>query len=343
VTLLAAAPETAAVWALRGMSQAVAASCVAFSNPEGGRERARRALADLVRAVDAGVARASAPLAEMHLLLAEPEEAVIWGERYMQGEPDEADRVAFSAPMARAYRLSGQAEEAERTLTEALFRIELCKHAAAGLYHEQGLLYRGAGRHREARVALERALGAVAAEDRPQSVEVRLSLGELCYDEGDFAEAVRQFEEVLNLVPADIAWRRYTLVWLGRSRVELGACEQARECFAEVLASPEATAEEQTEAQRGALYAEAQQRYQAGDFRAAAKAYRKIVDASPEDDDFRRTMLLWLADCCMRTDDPAGARACYEEILASPGATAAEKERALQDLASLPAGKKWVQ
>lgn len=344
VSALEGAPEAPDVWAMRGISQGVAALCVAFRNAAAGAERARRALADLKFAADKDLnPEVHGVGAEMYLLVEEPERAAAWGERYLLCERDEAARVAFAGALARAYRLAGRLEEAERILTEALFRLDLCKHAAAALYHEQGLLYRTAGRAREARVALERAVGAAEYEDEARSAELWVSLGELCYDEGSFAEAAEQFDRALALVPEDVGWRRYGLIWLGRCRVELGACEQARECFAEVLASPEASQEEQAEAQRGALYAEAQQFYQAGDFRTAAKAYRRILEQNPTDDEFRRTMLLWLADCCARLEDQAGARACYEEILASANASEAEKQRALGDLAGLPSGKQWVQ
>jgi tetratricopeptide (TPR) repeat protein len=344
VSLLENAGETPEVWALRGISQGVAALSVAFRNGPAATVRARQALADLERAADRAVDPEVYGMgAEMCLLLEEPQSALPWGERYVAVERDEGARAAFAGTMARAYRMAGRLEEADRTLTEALFRLDLCKYAAATLYHEQGQLYRVAGRPREARVALERAVGAAAYEDQARTAELRVSLGELCYDEGNFVEAAEQFERALALVPEDLGWRRYGLIWLGRCRVEVGACEQARECFAEVLASPEASEEEQMEAQRGALYAEAQQFYQAGDFRTAAKAYHRILEQNPADDEFRRTMLLWLADCCVRLDDPVGARACYEEILASSQAVEGEKQRALADLARLPpAGRTWV-
>ncbi len=345
VSLLANAGETPEVWALRGISQGVAALSVAFRNGPAAMARARQALADLERAAEQAVNPEVYGMgAEMYLLLEEPEPALTWGQRYVAVERDEGARAAFAGTMVRAYRMAGRPDEADRTLTEALFRLDLCKYAAATLYHEQGQLYRAAGRWREARVALERAVGAAAYEDQGRTAELWVSLGELCYDEGNFAEAAEQFERALALLPEDVGWRRYGLIWLGRCRVEVGACEQARECFAEVLASPEASEEEQMEAQRGALYAEAQQFYQAGDFRTATKAYRRILEQHPADDEFRRTMLLWLADCCARLDDPAGARACYEEILGSSQAAEGEKQRALADLARLPpAGRTWVQ
>jgi tetratricopeptide (TPR) repeat protein len=280
--------------------------------------------------------------AQMYLALDDPEGAIVWGERYLACESEEAACVEFASVLARAYRLIGRIEDAERTLTQALFQIESAKHAAASIYHEQALVYRAAGRIREARVALERAVGAEEFEDEARAAELWITLGELCYDEGNFSEAALQFEQALARIPEDIAWRRYALVWLGRCRVELEAYAEARECFAEVLASPEASPQDQQEAQRGALYAEAQQSYRAGDYRAAAKTYRKILELNPADDEFRRTMLLWLADCCARADEIAEARTCYEMILASPNAAAAEKERALEDLAALPAARGWV-
>jgi tetratricopeptide (TPR) repeat protein len=328
----------------QAIAQGVAAKCLSFRNAVDGAKLAERAL-DGLRKLEG---RRSDPqlyamAAEMHLLLEDPEGTLQWGERYLAREGEEASRAAFASVMARAYRLVGEFEAAERTLTEALFRMDLCKHVGAALYYEQGLLYRTAGRLREARVALERAVAAAEYEDPALSAELWIALGELCYEEGSFAEAGEQFERALALVPEDVAWRRYGLIWLGRCRVELGNCEQARECFAEVLASPEASDNEQLEAQRGALYAAAQQSYQAGDWRAAAKAYRQILEQCAQDDEFRRTMLLWLADCCARLEDQAGARACYEEILASAGASEEEKRRALGDLAGLPAaGRQWV-
>ncbi len=344
LTLLGSGPLPRKEWAVRGSAQAVAALCLAFRNPSASVDRACHALADLERAAESAPEPDLLALAgEMHLLLGEPEEALAWGGRYLSLETDACARARFGAVMARAFRLAGRLEEAERALAECLFHLEVCRYAAAALHHEQGLLYRAAGRNREARVALERAVGTAAEGDCALAAEIRISLGELCYDEGAFPDAAQHFEAALALLPDDVVWRRYALIWLGRSRGEMGACEQARECFAEVLASPEASDEEQTEAQRGALCAEAQQHYQTGDFRAAAKTYRRILDQNPADDEFRRTMLLWLADCCARTADAAGARACYEEILASSGAAPAERERALQDLAALPAaGRQWV-
>jgi tetratricopeptide (TPR) repeat protein len=344
VSLLEKAGETPEVWALRGISRGVAALSVAFRNGPAAAVRARQALADLEPAADRGVdPEVHGMGAEMFLLLEEPEPALAWAERYVVHEKDAGARVAFAGTMARAYRMAGRLEEADRTLTGALFRLDLCKYAAAALYHEQGQLYRTAGRLREARVALERAVGAAAFEDQARTAELWVSLGELCYDEGNFVEGAEQFERALTLVPEDVGWRRYGLIWLGRCRVEVGACEQARECFAEVLASPEASEDEQMEAQRGALYAEAQQFYQAGHFRTATKAYRRILEQNPADDEFRRTMLLWLADCCARLEDAAGARGCYEEILSSSQAAEGEKQRALADLARLPpVGRTWV-
>lgn len=328
----------------QAIAQGVAAKCLSYRNAAAGAELAERALQSL-RSLEGPRSdpQLYAMTAEMLLLLEDPEGTLHWGEQYLAREGEETARAAFAPVLARAYRLAGELEAAERALTEALFRMDLCKHAAAALYYEQGLLYRTAGRLREARVALERAVAAAEYEDPARAAELWIALGELCYEEGCFAEAAEPFQRALALVPEDVSWRRYGLIWLGRCRVELGGCEQARECFAEVLASPEASEDEQLEAQRGALYAAAQQCYQSGDWRAAAKSYRQILEQCPQDDEFRRTMLLWLADCRLRLEDQAGARACYEEILASTNASEDEKRRALGDLAGLPAaGRQWV-
>ena len=338
VALLASGPEEPAVWAVRGVAWAVVALNLSFYRDALGVDLGQKALTDLERA--AGPASGPEALemaARMCLLLDRPQDAIAWGERYLTLETDPGAQAVFAAAMARALRLAGRLAEAERVLAAGLADRDLAKHAAAALYHEQGLLDRALGREREAGVAWERALGVAATyQDRALLVEAGVCLGDWCYAAGSFAEAAGHVERVLALLPEDTHWRRRALVWLGRCRTELGACGQARECFAEVLASAEASDAEQNDAHRGALCAVARSSSHSGDYRAAAKTYRRILEENPGDDEFRRAMLLWLADCCSRTGEPASARACYVEILSSPRASEAERERARGGLAALP-------
>src|SRR5262249_46617922 len=153
-------------------------------------------------------------------------------------------------------------------------------------------------------------------------------LGVLHYDAGDYEKAISAYRGLLACYPENDPWHPTILCWIGQCAIGMRDYGGPRRRFEPALASPWARAETREEAERQALSCSARLAKTAGDDQTAIELLRRLLERCADDDSERRRALIRLGHCYYALSRCGEALACYDEVRASPPASAEERAEA---------------
>jgi len=267
--------------------------------------------------------------AGLHNALNDGAGAVALCRRHLQAHLSLPARVGALATLGEALRLTGRLAEAEEAVVEALACVGEQRGMRPHLCHLRGLICRAGGRPTDARESFERALAALDGHPLQNDARIvktiRGNLAEVYTELGEHDKAAAAWRELLGWYADDDPARAWVLLSLGHAGYSAGALADARSAYEAVLAAPHASDEDRADAAIWALWTAGEFHYRAGEYAPATRAFESLLDHYRDDDPDRRKVLRWLGDCCYFLGDFAGARERYEEVLASPRVSDAER------------------
>ena len=336
LSLLSTEPRSAEVCYCLGASQALLAFCLSFTDANASTEAARLALDWLEQAIADEADFKDKPYAyidaaRMHSMLGNVDKAITHCERCLEREINENQRILCLIVYAQALQQEERFTEAEQAIAEAFRYGKNYKSGLVhGLYIELGGIQRSTNRLAESKKSFEQALAAVKSDPYfHDSVEIlgetHFNLGSVCYELGEYEDAISAYNEVLRHNAKDGPSYWTALYWLGRSYEAVEDHRQARDCYAEVLASPHATEDDRSLARESLTWSLANRHYQSGEYREAAAAFEELVSQYPNEDSKYWNAVLWLGSCHQGLENHRKAKDCFEEVLASSCASEADK------------------
>lgn len=345
--LLSHESDTGEVFACRGAGQSLLAHCLQALNPDAVSEALRMVLEWLQRAIDdsefTAKERAYLDAAIAHNLLGNSEKASALCNKCLQYELDDWERISCLTVQAAALRSDNRFREAEEAIEEAFRYASNYKTILPNLYIELGLIQCLTKRLPEARRTFQQALAALDSDpykEQKQHLygEAYRNLGAVCFDLGEYNEAMAGLKECLLYRARDDHNYWNALLWLGHCYAAMESNDDARACFNDVLASPHATEIDKSSAREvlGELF------YKSGKYEKAAKMFQAALLHEPEDDPNHWTIVLWLGNCYEGIGAHDEARNCYEGILSSIHALESDKESAREGVLRLSPGPKKI-
>jgi tetratricopeptide (TPR) repeat protein len=268
----------------------------------------------------------------------------IYYEIGQQTQVAELARDALSLLSTEQYAQALQREErfaeAEQAITEA-FRFG--KNYKSGLLHsrldvELGEIQRSTNRLAESKESFRQALAALKSDpyfhnDTQTLGEVYFNLASVCYELGEYEDAVSSYNEVLRCDPKNGSSYWTALYCLGRSYEANGDRSKARDCYREVSASSHATKEDKSLAQKGLMWVLAKLDYESGKYNEAAAAFEEVISHYTKEDSDYWPAIVWLGSCYEGLGAYAKAQTLYEQVLDSPHTSDANKVIARRGLA----------
>ena len=253
LSLLATEPKSAEVLYCQGASEALLALSVCSTDANVGAEAARLALDRLEQAIadeadfkDKSYAYIDA--ARMHGLLGNVDKVVTLCEGCLAREISETQRISCLIIYAQALQREERFPEAEQAITET-FRYG--KNYKSRLVHstlfiELGGIQRSTNRLAESKESFQQALAVLKSDpyfhnDSQTLGEVHFDLASVCYELGEYEDAVSSYNEALRCDTKDGPSYWTALYWLGRSYEANKDHSKARDCYTEVSASSHAT------------------------------------------------------------------------------------------------------
>jgi tetratricopeptide (TPR) repeat protein len=260
LSYLTNAPDSFDVSLIRGLTYSVLAHGVWFVDRGAGEDAARLGIRWLQQVVQQyGTAANGTPayyeLARLYSALRQPLYAIECCENYLQGDLDDASRVAGLTVLAEAQESAGRLEDAESTTKEALRHTENSNAASPALYYTLGLTKLARKQLPEARAAFEAALRSLQTlppgPDPEMARALYWALVQLHFELGNLSETISTLRQLLAHYAEDVAGRRRVYLWLGDCYTKSGNGAEARRCYEEVLSSSRASDEEREAAREG--------------------------------------------------------------------------------------------
>ena len=219
-------------------------------------ERAVQALETVLAQAgdDEDTATAEYELAGCYYELRHTDRSIAYCRAYLRRNLPSRDRHLALMILANSFLFARRLGEAEEAVREAL---QIVTAGEAGLYASYvtlGIILRAAERPGDARSAFERALELIGDRagigDMPEYLKmIYQNLGELYYNDGEFERAKPTFLALLRL--ASGSYRHRILNWLGTCSAALGQQVEARHYYRQVLASPDVSKEDRSDAEAG--------------------------------------------------------------------------------------------
>jgi tetratricopeptide (TPR) repeat protein len=345
LSLLSTEPRGAEILYCQGASEALLALSVSSTDANAGSEGARLALDRLEQAIADEVdfkdkSYAYIDAARMHGLLGNVDMVVTLCEGCLAREISEMQRISCLILYAQALQREERFAEAEQAITEA-FRFG--KNYKSGLLHsrldvELGEIQRSTNRLAESKESFRQALAALKSDpyfhnDTQTLGEVYFNLASVCYELGEYEDAVSSYNEVLRCDPKNGSSYWTALYCLGRSYEANGDRSKARDCYREVSASSHATKEDKSLAQKGLMWVLAKLDYESGKYNEAAAAFEEVISHYTKEDSDYWPAIVWLGSCYEGLGAYAKAQTLYEQALDSPHTSDANKVIARRGLA----------
>jgi tetratricopeptide (TPR) repeat protein len=344
LSLLSTEPKSAEVLYCLGASQALLSFIESFADPKAGKETARLALGWLEESIADQAEFKDKPhafmdAARLHWLLGNTDKAIIYCEQCLGRQLNQMQRVSCLVAYAQALQGEERFVEAERAIAEA---FEYGKNYKSGLlyrlYVERGNILRFTNRLPESKSSLEQALAVLKSDpyfhtDAEVLGEIHFNLATVCYELGEFQDAISAYGEVLHCHNKDVPAYCTALYWLGRSYDALEDYPKARDCYAEVVASSRATEDDKVLARKELAWLLAKLDYESGKYAEAAAAFEEIISRYTKADQDYWPAVVWLASSYEGLGDYGKARTFYEDTLASNDTSDADKAIARKGLA----------
>jgi tetratricopeptide (TPR) repeat protein len=345
LSLLSTEPRSAEVLYCQGASEALLALSVCSTDTNAGSEAARLALewleqviADAADFKDKSYAYIDA--ARMHSLLGNADKVVTHCEECLAREISETQRISCLILYAQALQREERFAEAEQAITEA-FRYG--KNYKSGLVHsrlfiELGGIQRSTNRLAQSKESFRQALAALKSDpnfhnDTQTLGEVYFNLASVCYELGEYDDAVSSYNEALRCDTKHGPSYWTALYWLGRSYEANEDHSKARDCYTEVSASSHATEDDKSLARKGLMWVLAKLDYESGKYNEAAAAFEEVISHYAKEDLDYWPAIVWLGSCYEGLGAYAKARSLYEQALDSPHTSDANKVIARKGLA----------
>jgi len=343
LSLLSTEPKGAEVLFCLGSSQAVLSLSDSFADPNAGVEAARVAIDWLEQAIADQSEFKDKPntfidAARLHCMLGNMDNAIIHCETCLGQSLTEMQRIICLIVYAQCLQGKERFVEAEQAIAEAFRYGKNYKSGSYTLYMELGAIQRFTRRLTESRKSYEQALAALKSDpyfhnDSEILGEIHFNLATVCYELEEFQDAISGYSEVLRCKAKDVPSHWTALYWLGRSYEAKEDYGKARDCWAEVLASPIATEDDKRLARQGLIWILAKLDYESGRYAEAAAAFEEVLSHYTEADQDYWPTILWLASSYEGLGDYGKARTFYEEVLDSALASDANKAIAQKVLA----------
>ncbi|HSE85671.1 MAG TPA: tetratricopeptide repeat protein [Candidatus Binatia bacterium] len=345
LSLLSTEPRSAEVLYCQGASEALLALSVCSTDANAGAEAARLALDRLEQAIADEAdfkdkSHAYIDAARMHSLLGNVDKVGAHCEACLAREISETQRISCLILYAQALQREERFAEAEQAITEA-FRYG--KNYKSGLLHsrldvELGEIQRSTNRLVESKERFRHALAVLKSDpyfhnDTQTLGEVYFNLASVCYELGEYEDAVSSYNEVLRCDTKDGSSYWTALYWLGRAYEASEDHSKARDCYAEVSASSHATEDDKGLARKALMWVVAKLDYESSKYNEAAAAFEELVSDYTKADPDYWLAILWLGACCEGLGAYAKARNFYEDALNSPLISDANKGIARKGLA----------
>jgi tetratricopeptide (TPR) repeat protein len=238
-------------------------------------------------------------------------------------------------------RSAGALEEARETLTHAVTIRDLPAFLLVGAYCELGLAEQALGKLPEARAKLQTAVRILEKDptlprvDLPDLLRV---IGEISRELGDFDEAVEAYRPAAAAYPPEDPLHWHCLQWLAHCQREAGALEPAIRTLEHIATSAGAPAEEREYA-RAALpsvrLAIADASYGSGALAGCLSECEALLPKLDRNGDLYPAALLLAGNSYVGLKKRVEARRAFEQVLASAGASAAQRTCAERGLALL--------
>ena len=353
LSLLATEPRSAEVLYCLGASQALLAFCLSFTDPNAGADAARIALGWLEQALADSSDFEDKPYAyvdaaRLHNLLGNGDRAISHCEQCLQHKVTEMQRISCLSVYVQALCCVERFGEAEQAIADLFQYGNTYKSGFFHtLYMELGQVQRFTNRLTESKRSFEQALATLKTDpyfrdDVEILGEIYFNLATVCYELGDYEEAITAYTEVLRCDKPDVATYWNASYWLGRSYEFSQNYHKARDCYRAVTASQYAAQDDKAAAQNDLMLVLAKLDYESGKYKEAAAAFEEVVSHHTKRDPHHWSALIWLSSCYEGLGEYDKARSFYEEVLASAHSSDANKEAARKRLtASL--GKVYYQ
>lgn len=243
----------------------------------------------------------------------------------------EADKTSARRASAELHYETGEYEKAVESFQEIL-----TYHPDDDPDHRNALLwlgycYQAKGDTQKALDYFKQVLASSHAsevEETSARKGVTWNSGKIHYGSAEYGEAAAAFEETLRYHPDDDPNRPVVLLWLANSYAGNGDHVKAQECFAELLASPNALEEDKISARRDLAWNLGKLHYESEKYEEAAAAFEEVLSYQPEDDPDHWNTLIWLGNCYETMGDHGKAQDCFEKVLASANSLEADKKLA---------------
>lgn len=252
---------------------------------------------------------------------------------YLHDDPDFLADVCWN--LGQLYYELGEYEKAVETFQKVLACYTEDDPYRRDILTWLGQCYHAIGASAAAKDYYEQVLASRYASDA-EKASVQKDLGKLYYEAGKYHEAVAAFDKGLSYYSDNDPERTNMVVWLGYCYQGIGSHVRALDCFKEVLASPHGSEADKTSARKALAWSLARLCFESGDYKEAAAAFEEVLVYRPKGDPDRPNALVWLGHCYLATRDYEKARGCYEEALASPYVSEADKASAQEALARVP-------
>lgn len=336
LSLLSNEPEGAETLYCLGASQALLSFIESFADPDAGAEAARLALGWLEQSIADKSEFKDKPhalmdAAHLHWLLGNTDKVIVYCEQCLGRELNQMQRVSCLIAYAQALQGEERFVEAEHAIAEA---FEYGKNYKSGLlyrlYVEQGMILRFTNRAREAMSSFEQALGVLKSDpyfhsDAEVLGEIYFNLATVSYELGEYQDAIPAYSEVLRCHAKDVPAYWTALYWQGRSYDATEDYPEARDCYAEVVASSRAAEADKVLARKELAWVLAKLNYESGKYADAAAAFEEVITHYNKSDQDYWSVILWLAYSYEGLGAYRKARAFYEELLDSSHASDADK------------------
>jgi tetratricopeptide (TPR) repeat protein len=339
LSLLSAEPRNAEVLYCLGASQALLAFSLSSTDANAATEAAGLALHWLEQAIADDPDFKDKPYAyidaaRMHSMLGNVDKAIAHCERCLDREINENQRILCLIVYSQTLQREEHFAKAEQAIAEAFRYGKNYKSGLVhGLYIELGGIQRSTNRLAESKRSFEQALSALKSDPYfYNSVEilgeVQFNLASVCYELGEYEDAISAYNEVLRCDTKDGPSYWTALYWLGCSYEAREDHRKARDCYAEVSASSHATDTDRTLARESLTWSLAKLRYQSREYREAAAAFEELVTQYSSEDTKYWNALLWLGSCHQGLEEHAKAKGCFEKVHASSRASEVDKAAA---------------
>lgn len=344
LSLLSTEPESAEVLYCLGASQALLSLSRSFADPNAGTEAARLALEWLENAIADDSDFRDKPYAyidaaRMHSMLGNSAKAIVHCETCLNREINENQRILCLIVYSQALHQEERFAEAEQAITQA---FQFGQKYKSGLFHrlhiERGKILRFTNRLTESKRSFEQALAVLKSDpyfhsDAEILGEIHFNLATVCYELGEFQDAISGYSEVLRCHTKDVSVYWTGLYWHGRSYEATKDFPKAGDCYSEVLASPRATEDDRTLARNALTWLQAMLDYESGKYAEAAAAFEEIVSRYTKTDQDYWPAVVWLASSYEGLADYGKARTSYEDVLDSAPLSDANRVKAQDGLA----------